>query len=120
MTGALPAQLQRNFGDVGRAGGDDALACLHAAGKGDHIHQGTGGKGLAQGGAAAGDEVEHAGGEVQIRHHSGEFHDGHGRDAAGLDDGGAAGKQGRRHLTAMTKKGKFQGQMPATTPMGWR
>lgn len=106
---SLAAQFERNLGDVGRAGRDDALPGLHAAGEGNHVGERAFGQGFAQARPTAGDHVQHALGQVQPGGDFGEFHDRDQSHAAGLDHHGAPGQQGRCHLAGRDKEREIPG-----------
>ena len=79
-----------------------------------------GGQGCAAGLAEAGEDVDDAGGEAGLLNELGEAEAGEGCLLGELEDDGAAGGEGGAELQAAMRRGKFQGMIWATTPMGSR
>ena len=74
------------------------LPGAHGAGEADHVDVGMGGDGLAHHGAVPGDDVEHAGGEVDLHAPLGQDEGVEGRHLRRLQHDRAACGDGGRHL----------------------
>ena len=114
--GALAPELQRHPLQGVGAGPHDVLTDLLRAGEADLVDLGVLQQGLAGVGAEAGEDVEHPGGHARLVGDPGQAEGGEGGLLGGLEDDGAARREGGRDLLAGHEQGVVPGHDQAADP----
>src|ERR671917_1419348 len=116
----LPAQLERDRGNILRGRGEDLASTAHRAGHAHHLGYGVANQRVADDPPSAGDDVDYPRGHPDLLDDTGEREGRQRRVLVWLEDDGVARHDGRRHLPGEERRRIVPGDDADHHPVGHR